>query len=469
MKVVVLGGGVAGLSAGWVLSKNGIDVTVLEKEDSVGGLARSFKRNGYTYDLGGHRFFTKNNQLVDVIKDILGDNLLVMPRNSSIYMQGRFFEYPPKIFSTLTKMPLKTSMSIVVDYIKATVSHRMLRKKDTSFESWIKNRFGKTFYDIYFGPYTAKTWGTHPSNIAADWAAQRISVVSLWDAVKNTILKSKNGPRTYALEFRYPKHGGIGEISRMLEKEIKENGGEVMLNCKITGLNMKDNLVKEVVYSRDSREYELDAEMFISTIPVTNLIKSFKSYVPDTVLDSATKLRFKACIFVYIALNKKEISDNTWIYFPEKNILANRINEVGKFSANNAPPNNTLLCIDLTCDYKDEKWCMSDEELIDRCISDFEAIGLFNRDSVVDAFVERENYTYPLYDLNYRENIRRVLNFLNKIRNLKTIGRNGLFRYNNMDHSMEMGILTAQKIVADEQGKVDKIIDEIIVEEEYLG
>ncbi len=469
MKVVVLGGGVAGLSAGWVLSKNGVDVTVLEKEDSVGGLARSFNRKGYTYDLGGHRFFTKNNQLVDAIKEILGDNLLVMPRKSSIYMQGRFFEYPPKIFSTLTKMPLKTSMSIVVDYIKATVSHRMLRKKDTSFESWIKNRFGKTFYDIYFGPYTAKTWGTHPSNIAADWAAQRISVVSLWNAVKNTILKSKNGPRTYALEFRYPKHGGIGEISRILEKEIKKNGGEVMLNCKITGLNMKDNLVKEVVYSRDGREYELDAEMFISTIPITNLVKSLRSPVPDIISDSATKLRFKACIFVYIALNRKEISDNTWIYFPEGDIFANRINEVSKFSVNNTPPDNTLLCIDLTCDYKDKKWCMSDEELIDRCISDFEAIGLFNRDSVVDAFVEREDYTYPLYDLNYKENLERVLNFLNKIRNLKTIGRNGLFRYNNMDHSMEMGMLTAQKIVADEQGKVDKIIDEIIVEEEYLG
>lgn len=470
MKIIILGAGLAGLSAGRELSKSGLDVVILEKESIVGGLAKSFIHNGYTCDLGGHRFFTKNYKLVSILSEILKDNLTTMPRKSSIYMQGKFLDYPPKLWKTLIMLSPMTSIHIVIDYITAVSSSKVHRTIDNSFEDWVKNRFGKTMYDIYFGPYTEKAWGTHPSKISSDWAVQRVTVISLWDAIKNIFTKKKV-PRTYAREFYYPKDGGIGEISNRLSKEITENGGKIYLNIEITQVQVDttENKISSIIYEDNGKEHDIIPDIVISTIPLTTLIKLMQSTVPSNVERDASKLRYKASIFIYLILNRAEFSENTWIYFPDKDILVNRVNELNKYSKNNAPKDKTLLCADITCDYNDKIWNSDDKKLAERCISDLERVKLLKGNEVEEYFVKRENYTYPFYDIGYKKNLSTVLTYLRNIKNLVCIGRNGLFQYNNMDHSLEIGIFTAKEIINGKQDGVGDIIKNISGREEYLG
>lgn len=470
MKIVILGAGLAGLSAGRVLSKNDMDVTILEKDAVVGGLAKSFTHNGYTCDLGGHRFFTKNDELVNVLNEILGNNLVTMPRKSSIYLQGKFFDYPPILWKTLIMMPPVTSAHIVIDYIKAVVHSTIHRNRDNSFEDWIKNRFGKTMYEIYFGPYTEKAWGTHPSKISADWAAQRITVISLGDAIKNTFIRSKKGPRTYAREFYYPKRGGIGEISNRLSEEITGDGGKIHLNIKIKQVDTTENKISNIIYEdKNGKEHDIIPDMVISTIPLTTLIRLMQPPVPSNVEKAVSELRYKASIFIYLILNRPELSDNTWIYFPERDVLVNRINELNKYSRNNAPQDKTLLCADITCDYNDKIWNSDDKKLAERCISDLERLKLLRRNEIEEHFVKRKKDTYSLYDIGYKENLFTVLSYLRSIKNLVCIGRNGLFQYNNMDHSIEMGLLTAKRIINGKRDGVRDVVENIGSEREYLG
>ncbi|MFH0859827.1 MAG: FAD-dependent oxidoreductase [Candidatus Altiarchaeota archaeon] len=446
MEVSILGGGIAGLSAGWALSDKNVSVTVIEKEKTLGGLARSFTRNGYTYDLGGHRFFTQNENLISTLKELLGENICVMPRKSAIYLKNRFFGYPPQMKEVLSKMPPHLSAKIVLSYLKAAVSSRIRPKADKSFEDWIVNRFGRSMYDFYFGPYTEKVWGTSPSEISADWAAQRITVVSLLDAVKNTLSNVEDGPRTYAREFYYPERGGIASISNALADRIREKSGKIRTDCSVTEVHVSGDRVDSIVCN--GGEDELQPDYVVNSIPLTSLIRAIRPEVPDSVAEAASRLKYRSCVFVYISLDKPEISDNTWLYLPERNILANRINETNKFSRYNAPEGKSLLNVDLTCNKDDLLWDTPDDRLIGRCISDFERIGLLTEDDVDSAWVEREEHCYPLYTLDYRKNLDVVLDYLGGIRNLSTIGRNGLFRYNNMDHSLEMGLTAGQNIAS---------------------
>ncbi|MFH1788180.1 MAG: FAD-dependent oxidoreductase [Candidatus Altiarchaeota archaeon] len=447
MEVCVFGAGLAGLSAGYELSGNGVSVSFLEKDSQVGGLAKSFTADGFTYDLGPHRFHTKEDYLIEHLKNLLGDNLVLEERKSRIFLQGRFFDYPLKVGNAMFSMPPATTARILADYLKIKLRNLSNPQPDDSFESWVVNRFGRKLYMLFFGEYTEKTWGIPCTSISADWAAQRISLLSLWDTLVNTVVPGKDKPRTYASEFYYPRQGGIGAIAKAYEKAILAAKGAINLNTSIKQISLNGNRFGSVIFTSGGKTQTKEFDHFFSTISLTTLVSLIKPEPPKTILGAAEKLRFRSIVFVYLVINRGKVFDEHWIYLPEKKFTSNRIAETKNFSSQNAPERKTILCFEVTCFKGDEKWNLSDEELKERVIGDLMRISDVRKDEVLSCFTQRMEHTYPLYTLDYLTHLERIRAFLDGIENLSYFGRNALFRYNNMDYSMDTGIKAAKNMI----------------------
>jgi protoporphyrinogen oxidase len=441
MKVLILGGGLAGLSSGYELSKEGVEVDVIEKDPEVGGFAKSFSKNGFTYDLGPHRFHSSDAHIIEHLKGLLKENIVVRNRISRIYINKKFIDYPLKTGNAVFKMPFFTTLHILYDYIKIKVENKIRKRKDDSFESWVVNRFGNKLYQIYFKPYTEKSWGIPCTEISVDWAAQRISLLSLWDTVKNTVFKPKNVPRTYVSKFYYPLKGGIGSIAEAYAEGIKSGKGQVFLNSEIKKINPDK---KEVVCVQSSKECVYKYDKLLSTIPLTSFVELADA--PKDIIEAASKLQFRPVVFVYLVVNKSKVMDDHWIYLPEKGFVSNRVSEFKNFSEENAPSNKTIVCAEVTCCYKDKVWFM-EEELINKVIGDFVKLNFIKEDDVEDSFIYRMEHSYPIYALDYKEHLDKIKEYLDSIDSLEYFGRNALFRYNNMDHSVDMGLKVAKKIL----------------------
>ncbi|MFH1054961.1 MAG: FAD-dependent oxidoreductase [Candidatus Altiarchaeota archaeon] len=447
MKVLVLGGGLAGLSSACELTRKGVDVTVLEREHWVGGLAASFTGGGFTYDLGPHRFHTGDAVVAEHVKGLLAGDVEEKVRVSRILLQGRFFDYPLKVGNAVFTMPPLTTARIAADYVGVKLRNLFTPRQDRNFEDWVVNRFGWTLYDIYFRVYTEKTWGIPCTMLSADWAAQRISLLSLWDTLVKTLGKGGSTPRTYASRFYYPRSGGIGRISEAYEDGIIAAGGKVLLDCHVTEVEVEDDAIVRVGYGGGSVDVSSD-DMVFSTIPLTSLVNSIRPQPSQRVLEATSRLKFRSIVFVHMIFNKDRISRDHWIYLPELKYASNRVSESKNFNERNAPEGKTVVNAEITCQKGDGVWAASSEELSRRILDDMVSAGLVRRDEYVDSKIHRIEHAYPIYDLEYKKSLETVVEYLKTIRNLRFFGRNGLFRYNNMDHSIGMG-LTAAKSVTD--------------------
>ncbi len=465
-RVVVLGAGLAGLSAAYKLAQEGTEVTVLEKSDEVGGLARSFQRSGYTYDYGPHRFHTGNPELIELINDLLGDNIGIRDRTSRIYMENRFFNYPLKLDNILKNLPVSVLIRSFVDFFAVKVKNIFCKAGEDNFETWVLNRYGRTLYRMFFGVYTEKTWGIPCTQISADWASQRITLLSLWDAVKKTVFRPKvgNQPRTYVSKFWYPKRGGIGRISTRLAEEIEKLGGRIFLGAGVRELVTVGNRVKKVVYSSGKEDMEEVSDAVVSTIPITELCKLITPSAPKDVHEAASRMKHRSMVFVYLALDRDKVTDDHWIYLPDDKLTVHRISEFKNFSEFNSPDGKTLLCCEITCDHGDEVWEASDEHLREIAVKDLSRIGLIRHDEVEETWTHRARYAYPIYDLDYLRHLQAVKDFVDSIDDLHSAGRQGLFKYNNMDHSIEMGIEVSRDLRLDSQN-----VDEIASGSDYFG
>lgn len=450
MKIGILGAGLAGLSCASELAKARIPVAVIEKDPEVGGIAKSFVKGGFVYDLGPHRFHTKDEHILNHIRELLHDELSVKTRKSAIHLKGQFFEYPLKTRDVLMRMPPGTILRILFDYAKVKLQNYVEPHPDDSFEAWVVNRYGETLYRIFFGEYTEKVWGLPCTQISADWAAQRISLLSLWDAIKNTLVRGKDTPRTYVSEFYYPQHGGIGAISREYERQIKKMGGQILLNSRIQRIHQKNNRITDLEFTKDGKRTKRNFDRICSTIPLTTLVELLEK-APEDVYKSAEKLAFRSIIFTYIVLDRPMLSKNHWIYLPEKQFFTNRISEIKNFSENNAPKEKTILCGEITCSFDDHIWKKDDEELISLFLGDMIRLGLMTKDSekMEDTLVYRIEHAYPIYDLDYKRYLDTIKTYLDQIENLYYFGRNALFRYNNMDHSIDMGLKVARNLLGE--------------------
>ena len=445
-KVIVLGGGPAGLSAAWKLAIAGVKVDLIELDSQVGGLCQTIKHGDFYFDLGGHRFLTQDKDVFNDIKDLMKDDIVVRPRKSVIRLKGKFFGYPLNAKDLLKKLNPLLTMKCFFDYLFTIIINKINPKNDISLQDWISHRFGKTLYNIYFGPYSEKLWGIPPTQISADWAAQRISLLNLWDVFVRLLGKKDNTPKTYAEEYLYPKRG-IGMIADRQADEITKNGGTIHTNSRVSEIKIENDRISEVIFEKDGKKERISGDVIINTIPMPEFVRMINPEPERDIIETSKRMRFRGLRFLNIELEKEQVSENNWIYIPEHQYIFFRIQEPKNWSPYNVPEGKTSLILEIASDKGDDIWDKPDDVLLQRCIKDLKDLGFDIENNVIGCFSTYATHAYPIYDLDYKEKINTLLNYLVKFENLVPCGRQGLYRYNNMDHSIKMGFKAAEHII----------------------
>jgi protoporphyrinogen oxidase len=452
-EVVVIGAGPAGLTAAYELAKLGMQSTVLEADDQVGGLSRTVNYRDYRFDIGGHRFFSKVPMINDLWREILGEDLLVRSRLSRIYYRGHFFDYPLKVGNALAGLGPVEALLILLSYTKAKA---FPSAAETNFEQWVSNRFGTRLYQIFFKTYTEKVWGIPCTEISADWAAQRIKNLSLREALRNAVFgngKAKDGQIITTLidQFHYPRFGP-GMMWERCEALLAAQGSDTLRGVRVERIRHRHGRV-ECVYGRTSsgEEVEFGADHVISTMPLRELIHTLDPAPPDDVLRAATDLRYRDYLTVVLIVQREAVFPDNWLYIHAPEVQMGRIQNYKNWSAAMVPdPSRTSLGLEYFLWDKDAKWRWSQERLIELGMRECTQLGLLAPSEVEDGTIVRMPKAYPIYDQQYLDHIKTVRRYLDFLTNLQTIGRNGLHRYNNQDHSMLTGVYAARNIVGEQ-------------------
>ena len=446
-RVIVIGAGPAGLTAAYLLAQEGVAVTVLEADDQVGGLSRTVQHHGYRFDIGGHRFFTSFPPVQALWEEVLGSELITVPRLSRIYYGGRFFDYPLKPLSALIGLGLWPSLRVLTSYLHSRVFP--YRREDT-FEEWVSNRFGRRLYEIFFKSYTEKVWGLSCQEISSEWAAQRIQNLSLVNAILGAfpLMRRSNEVRSMIREFRYPRLGP-GQMWELCADRIQEMGGEVLLQHRVDSIHLREGIFWAVDVETPTGPRRIEGDHCISTMPIRTLVNSLRPAPPATVLKAAAGLHYRDFLTVALILQDQSPFADNWIYIHEPDVRVGRIQNFKNWSADMVPfPGRTCLGMEYFCSEGDDIWSRSDEELIALAARELEQLGLGRVDRVEDATVVRTPKAYPVYDATYRDHLDTIRGYVDPIPNLYLIGRNGMHKYNNQDHSM----LTAMLAVANMHG-----------------
>ncbi len=435
---LVLGGGPAGLTAGYLLGKAGRDVVVLEAEDQVGGLAKTVEVDGYRFDLGGHRFFTKSVEVDTLWHEVLGEEFLLRPRMSRIFWNKRYLDYPlrgPDVIKKLGPIELARCMA---SYLRAAARRN---KVDNSLEDWVSNRFGRRLFELFFKTYNEKVWGVPASEIRAEWAAQRIKGLSFFSAAKAAFFGNKgNKVKSLISEFNYPRFGP-GQMWDAMTEAIEEQGGDVRLESPVDRLEVVGDRIVEV--SAGGVSYTLP-DAVISSLPLRNMVEMVSPPPPQAVLDAARGLRYRDFLTVALVVDGEDLFPDNWIYIHEPSVRVGRIQNYRSWSPWMVPdPDKACVGLEYFCFAGDELWTMDDDALVELAARELEQLGLAPRSKVERGFATRVPKAYPIYDADYAERVAVVRAWLDGIENLQQVGRNGLHRYNNSDHSM----LTAMRAV----------------------
>jgi protoporphyrinogen oxidase len=434
---VVLGAGPAGLTAGYLLAKEGLPVVVLEAHEKVGGLAMTEERDGYRFDLGGHRFFTKSKEVDDLWHEVLDDEFLLRPRMSRIYWNQRFLDYPlrgPDVIRKLGPVELTRALG---SYLLAAVKPK---GNEESLEEWVSNRFGKRLYELFFKSYTEKVWGVPCTELRAEWAAQRIKGLSFFSAAKAAFFGNRgNKVKSLISEFHYPRYGP-GQMWEAMTSEIRRLGGEVRTETPVERLVVENGRVVGVEAGGET----IETGQVISSLPLRATVEMTRPLAPAAVRDAARGLRYRDFLTVALVLDGDDLFPDNWIYIHEPDVRVGRIQNYRSWSPWMVP-DQSKACVGLEyfCFEGDELWNMSDDELVELASRELEQLGLASRSKVERGYAVRVPKAYPMYDKDYEERVAAIRGWLETIPNLQQVGRNGLHRYNNSDHSM----LTAMRAV----------------------
>jgi protoporphyrinogen oxidase len=454
--VVIIGAGPAGLTAAYVLSKAGIKVTVLESDPTyVGGIARTVSYKGYHFDIGGHRFFSKSQEVEDLWTEILPHDMLERPRSSRIYYRGRFYRYPLRALEALTNLGPVEAGLCVASYAKA----RLFPVPDPrTFEDWVTNKFGSRLFEMFFKTYTEKVWGIPCNVISADWAAQRIQGLSLSEAVKNALLPRKRDiargrvVKTLIESFRYPRKGP-GMMWNACAAHVRRMGGEILLGRKVTACAYDPSgagpwTVTHV--GNDGAAHTLTADHVISSAPIRELARGLTPALSPAAVAAAEALTYRDFVTVaLIAPDRQAFTDN-WIYVHDPKVLVGRVQNFKSWSPEMVPdPKMACYGLEYFCFEGDGLWTSSDAELIARGKREMDQLGLVRAADVVDACVVRQPKAYPVYDDAYATHVATIRREIEaRLPGLHLVGRNGMHKYNNQDHAMMTAMLCARNIIA---------------------
>ena len=451
-QVVVMGAGPAGLTAAWELTENAVPVVVLESDpEKVGGIARTASYKGFRFDIGGHRFFTKAAEVTKLWHEILDPkDWLTVPRLSRIYYRNKFFAYPLKPVDALTKLGIFQTILCLFSYAKAKV--RPI-KPEKSLEDWVTNRFGSKLYRIFFKTYTEKVWGIPCNEISADWAAQRIKGLSLVKAIRNAFSRTPANAegqviKTLIEEFEYPRLGP-GMMWETAVTKMVAKGTPVHMAHPVTRLGYSEGRLKEVECETPHGRRTFEGTHFISSLPIRNLVRMVDPPAPDSVAEAAEALSYRDYFTVILVVDRPEVFPDNWIYIHDPSVRLGRIQNFKNWSPEMVPdPSQTALGLEYFCTVGDDLWNIPDDELIALGKKEVAALGLVNPDEVTDGTVVRMKKAYPVYDELYERNVNVVRRFLEvEMPNLQLVGRNGMHKYNNQDHSMMTALLAARNIM----------------------
>ena len=448
MHVVIIGAGPAGLTAAYDLCKEGVSSVVLEKDNVVGGISRTVNYKGYHFDIGGHRFFTKVKAVEAMWHEVLKEGqFLRRNRLSRIYYNKKFFYYPLRASNALLGLGIWNSALIFLSYLRAQL---FPEKPEDTFEQWISNRFGKRLYRIFFKTYTEKVWGIPCNQIMAEWAAQRIKGLSLLAAVKNALIQQQSKGdviKTLIDAFDYPELGP-GMMWETVKEIVERDGTEIRFNAGVEKILWSEGAVDAVQVMVDGKLETIEGTHFISTMPIRELIQKFDPPAPDHVLKAAEALNYRDFLTVALVINNRELFPDNWIYIHDEDVKVGRIQNFKNWSPSMVPdPNKTCLGLEYFCFEGDGLWTMSDSDLIELGKKELGILGLVNPADVEDGSVVRMPKAYPVYDGTYAEALRVVREFLNDVPNLQLVGRNGMHKYNNQDHSMLTAMLAVKNIL----------------------
>jgi protoporphyrinogen oxidase len=453
--VAIIGAGPAGLTAAYLLAKKGVPVTVLEADPVyVGGIARTAHYKGFLFDIGGHRFFSKSAEVEAFWTEILPHDMLQRPRSSRIYYRGRFFSYPLRAVEALRKLGVVEAARCVLSYLKA----RAFPMADPrNFEDWVTNQFGARLFNIFFRTYTEKVWGMSCKEISADWAAQRIKGLSLKTAVWNALFPQKPASRDNVIKtlidtFRYPRKGP-GMMWEACAERVKEQGGVLHLGRRVVGCARDARTGLWSVTSEEvgtGRRQVTVARHVISTAPLRELVRGLGPAPSPAALHAAGCLRYRDFLTVVLILQDRHAFEDNWIYIHDPGVKVGRVQNFKSWSPEMVPdPGMTCYGLEYFCFEGDGLWAADDATLIRRGCEELETIGLARAGDVLDGCVVRQAKAYPVYDESYAGHVAAIRRELEEhYPNLYVVGRNGMHKYNNQDHSMMTAMLCVENILA---------------------
>ena len=450
--VAIIGGGPAGLTAAYMLQRDSDDhkPVVFEASDLVGGISRTESHNGYRFDIGGHRFFTKVTEVEELWHDICGDELITRPRSSRIYYRGKFYNYPLKIFNALFNIGPIEAVRVMLSYMRWKI---WPHKREDNLEQWVTNRFGKRLFKHFFETYTEKVWGIKCTEIRADWAAQRIKNLSLMKAVWNA-LTGANDTASLIEEFEYPRLGP-GQMWEMCRDKVVADGGDVHMRSyvrtihrdgnRVTGIDIESDIEGEV------KTYREEADFFINSMPINEMVAAFSPAPPPEVVEAAKRLKYRDFLIVTLVLDHADPFPDNWIYIHSPEVQVGRIQNFRTWSEHMVPnPDTASIGMEFFCHEGDGLWEMNNEDLIKLAGRELEQLGLADQKTVIDGTVIRQKKAYPVYDGEYMENLDIIKDWILTLENFQTVGRAGMHRYNNQDHSMLTAMLAARNILGED-------------------